>query len=95
MNSPLIVFKVCRLFSRLIEENYWEPRARRKWEKCAIEKYGCDWRALYLDNNKLSYEGKFEWAIENFSKIDDRRIYSPKFEIGGLPWYSVLFSHSC
>lgn len=79
------------MFQHLVDGNYWEPRARRKWEKCAIERYDFDWKKLYLDENRLSYEGKFEWTIENFSKIDERRICSDRFEIGGFPWQLLLF----
>lgn len=81
----------CKTFQRIVDDNYWEPRAKQKWNHCLIERYGFDWKALYKDNNRESYTGEYLWRVPNFSKREEKKILSPIFKIGGYPWHVLLF----
>eukprot|EP00698_Gefionella_okellyi_P003238 TRINITY_DN13023_c0_g1_i1.p1 TRINITY_DN13023_c0_g1~~TRINITY_DN13023_c0_g1_i1.p1 ORF type:complete len:341 (-),score=53.20 TRINITY_DN13023_c0_g1_i1:224-1246(-) len=83
--------KVCKTFQRVIDDNYWEPRARKKWSHCLIDKYGFDWKQLYMDNNRESYTGEFLWRVPNFAHREEKKVLSPAFSIGGHPWHVLLF----
>eukprot|EP00899_Mesostigma_viride_P017736 jgi/Mesvir1/25964/Mv20952-RA.3 len=35
--------------------------------------------------------GQFRWPVENFSRLNVKKMYSPSFTIGGHPWRILLF----
>jgi len=41
--------------------------------------------------DEILEENFYEWKIEDWNKLENKKEYSSEFEIGGSKWYSIIY----
>ncbi|CAI9766950.1 unnamed protein product [Fraxinus pennsylvanica] len=72
-------------------QRVYHPKLRQRHDDADSSIVGCNSSPIFCTVGEEPQASRFTWAIDNFSRLNVKKLYSDVFTIGGYKWRVLIF----